>query len=462
MRRTFSLGIASVLLASTSLLAAQASSQDTASVIALAERAVAESDRATAEAENALARAKQASISAHVALAEARRVAGLAPAVIAAPARASAPAAQASEAPIDENMAVGQTDTQVATSTTDRASVRQAIGASVANGPNEGALKSSPTPDFQLLASDKDKVASLAWTLDVSRPSASGYLSADQLTLSASGKLDDSGDASILGFDGPANGTELKVTFIHYGSKIHLDGRKKDQESVAEQRCLETPGTKPSECVAVKYPKGVSAFVEKYYPEGLKPLLDTVLPGNVWFLGANFSGNQARYKYLDRPSFSVKKEDHFGFGGGIFGGLLLGRGQTSITGSFDYKRAYEASDAVTLCQLVAGTAQTQCLTQPDGAPERSSNAIFGLEFRHAFPVNVGDFASIAVAPKVSVDVANDAYQVAFPVYFAHGADGKLRGGLRGLYVNEKDPSGGRKDDFTLGLFVGVPFSAFSQ
>lgn len=440
---------------------AQAVDPERAAAVDAAEHAAAEAEAAAGEAERAAAAARRAARSARQAATQAHIAAyGQPPALVATGTEPRVDAAL----PPEENLPVRRPSTSVAKFDPADAQrqLSSGLGTSVANGPNESALKSSPIPEFQLLASSKDKVASLAWTFDLSRQPRSGKLALDQLTLTASGKLNDSGDAEIVGLDGFTNGSEIKLFYIHYSTDVVLDGTEKDEVAQARERCLAQLGAKPDECNPYDYAGGVSMFVAKYYPGGLRNLLRTVLPSSIWYYGAGFTGNQASYKYLDRATFAVKKEDHFGFGGTLFGGVLLNRGQTSIGGSFDYRRSHKERDPITLCQLVAGTAQTQCLTAPDGSPKRGTQAILGLEFRHAFPVDVGSYTSLAIAPKFSADVDNDAYSLAFPIYFADDGTGKLRGGIRGVYLNKQAATGGREEDFTLGLFVGVPFSVFQR
>jgi len=459
--------LAALLAASTATTAfAQAAPPDRAALLVAAEQAADQADQAAAEAEHAMVAARKAAQSARDAVAAARAAMGVA-AIAPKPAAHVATASPATGGlDQNENLPVDQpTAAQVEPTTIGKADkdvLKTAIASSVANGPNSSALKSSPTPDLQLVAGDKDKVASVSWTLDLNSTSHGNTLNADQLTVSASAKLDDSGTTSIAGLDGFGSGAEIKLAYTHYSTGVSLSGKEKDPVSVARANCLQSPLSKPADCDPYKYATGVSTFVSKWNAAGLAPLLDEVLPGPVWFYGVNFTGNPATYKYLDRASFSTKKDNDFGFGAGLFGGVLLGHGQTSITASFDWKRAFTEQTSITLCQGVSATVQTQCLTAADGTPTRSSKALLGLEFRHAFPVGIGPFGSVAIAPKFEADAKNDAYSLSMPLYLVGDDTGKLRGGVQTVYTNMKAKDGSRDTDFTLGLFVGVPFSAFHQ
>lgn len=418
--------------------------------IAAAERAASEAEHAAALARQAMIVAEEAARAARAAAA-AQRIAGgdaSMQSAVETPGRAGSTRGDAAQnLRVPDASAVQKAETAIA------------LSASVANGPNEGFLKSSTTPDLQVIASDKDKIASIAWTIDLSRPTA-GTLSADQLTVTASGKFDGETDTGLLGLNGFADGNEVKIKYIHFGGRTNLTGAERGPVAEARRRCERATGD-PALCNPYAG-DGVGRFMAKYNPEGYGTLLDEVLPGPVWFAGLEFAGNQAWYKYLDRASFSVEKEDHFGFAGSVFGGLLFNRGRTAVTASYSWRREYEAADPITLCQPVPGTSQSQCITAANGAPERGTGSVVGLELRHAVDGAPSEYASLAVAPEINYDLDSTAWSVELPLYFAGDGNGKLRGGVRLGYLNERDDAGGRQDEFSLGLFVGVPFSLFAN
>ncbi|WP_277984507.1 hypothetical protein [Sphingomonas faeni] len=356
-----------------------------------------------------------------------------------------------------------------------------AIAAGPANGPNDRFLKSSRAPDLQFIASGDDKVASLAWTFDVSSQPTDDHLSVDHLTMTVSSDLDSSHEAKILGLDGFSGGTEIGLSYIHYSTKAVLNGVGKPEVLAAQSNCLDAnSGDLPADalCNPYAFPTGVSMFVSRYNPAGLRSLIRTVLPREVYFYGLQAAASQTDYTYLDRTSFGVRNQSKLGFKTTIFGGVIFGpgpqteprdpndtapekMGQSALTGSFTYGRRYAENDPVTLCQPIT-TPQTQCLTNADGAPVRKDKAIVAVEARHGFGAAVGQFATLAIAPQVSVDLKSKAFSLDVPVYFVGDGTGKLRGGVRGVYLNRRDGTGGRDDDFTLGLFVGVPFSVFGS
>lgn len=338
------------------------------------------------------------------------------------------------------------------------------LAGSVANGPNGSPLKSTGAVDFQLIASSKDKVASVAFTVNLKNRYDGIHLRSDQLTATATGNLDDNGSSQVVGLGGFSSGTGIKISYVHYQTKLVLNGTAINSESVkaAEAECLRELGPSSDKCVADQYGDGgISIFVQKYDPQGVRSLINLVLPKPIWFYGLSFDGNQASYKFINRAEFATKKVDHFGFGGTLFGGIIANEGLTSVIGSFDYRRNYNEGDQINLCQPLEGTPQTQCLTGPDGAPTRETTKIAALEFRHAFKFADG-VPRLAIAPKFSADFDSKAWSIEMPIYFVGDGTGKLRGGIQGLYKNTVDKNGQRAGTFSAGLFVGVPFSVFKQ
>jgi hypothetical protein len=373
---------------------------------------------------------------------------------------------------VAENLPVGRPVTPAERAQADLAT-RQArqtgLAQGVANGPNDRLLRSSTTPEIQITATTKDKIATLAWTLDVSGAPSAGALSMTQMTFTAATSLDSQGEAQIVGLRGFPGGTELKLNLIHYFGSYRASATERPQEAQARRICLvrlrqERPTATEAElnsaCDPTMYPGGVGVFVAHYNPDQYREMVRDALPGEFYFVGAEATANQTDFNYLDQPSFSMQSVSHFGYTGTIFAGVVLSEGQTSISGSFTYGRRYRARDSITLCQPINAIPQTQCMTAPAGPPTRRNQAIASVEFRHAFGAAVGQYATIAIAPELSVDFNRDSYSADLPIYLVGDGQGVLRGGIRLGYVNSPRDGGGRDDDFSLGIFIGVPFSVF--
>jgi hypothetical protein len=354
------------------------------------------------------------------------------------------------------------------------------IDGGVANGLNDSPLKSSAAPEAQLLASTDEKVASISWTFrtDGDRPESPDSkgrwsLSYWDFKLTAQTSLDKENDnTNLLTLDGFPGGTEVKFGVTWFGgtfSEANSDDEKREI-ALARKKCVEEAAprnlslaelTVLCDVDAGGHRGSVSSFLDRYNRAGLKLLQKQWFPeGYFPFAGGEVKANQDSYNYLDRAAFATVKESKFGYGATVFGGVVSSSSLTSLMASFTYSKRYDAQKPVMICQPITPAPQTQCITAPDGAPDRVTHAIFSAEVRHAFAIPVGDHARFAVAPKASFDTKDKSYSVDVPFYFAGDGTGKLRGGIRASYVNQKDPAGGRKDDVTLALFVGVPFTIF--
>ena len=450
--------------------------------------AIAAAERAAEEAEHAASAARQAMVSAETAARAARMAANAARAAMAGQgATVSAPPApeRGRTVVVNENLDVGGGGDRADRSgkaPQDRMAIeREALTAhlseTVLNGTNDQTVKVNSAPDFQILAAEKDKEASVAFTVDLSGPYSGDYISVEKLTLTGSTKLDDSGKkADFGGLKKFANGTTIGFTYTNFITRTEWGQPTADIEGRAIKNCMARATTEeqkkkcdPDPNIAPDakdkdeyYQRGWSQFIADYGDDGdLDLLLNRVSPGGVGYWGWDFKGNQSGFKFIDRAAFAEKKESHFGFSGTLFGGALLSNQRTSFTGSVTYKRDWEAKDAVNLCQAAPSSTLTQCLTSQDGPPDRKNQAIIAVEGRHEWPVPIGKFPTLAISAEVAADVKNDAWSVTVPLYFAGDKDGALRAGLRGVYANVKDEkNGGRDDDFQLGLFFGVPFSVF--
>lgn len=344
----------------------------------------------------------------------------------------------------------------------DRKLFARALAGSAANGPAESALRVPVQPDFQFSAAEKDKTGTVSVSFDISNTS-SNILSTEALTLSASAKLNDSGEVDFGGLKGFSSGTTIELGYSNFWSKAPaFTGQERTQVTAARQNCMAKLKDAKA-CDPYKFQKGgVTAFVGKWNEDGVKPMLDEILPNNVNFWGLKVSANQTTFKNLDRTAFKENKDDRLGLAGTVYGGVLMNRAVASIGGSFTLKRSYKAGESITLCQPLASSVQTQCLTSQDGPPKRKVQAIVAVEGRRALAFG-DDGMKLAIAPELSTDLNNDAWSLVVPVYFAGDGSGQLRAGVRGVYTNQKDAkNGGRDEDFAIGLFFGAPFSVFAH
>jgi hypothetical protein len=346
---------------------------------------------------------------------------------------------------------------------------RDLVENGVASGPTDRLLASNPAPTIQLLASAGEKTASLTWSFRLS-PGTNQRLSYTQFSLSVETSVDDpAGDTELFGLRGFAGGTEVTLNLFHmFGNMPAIPEAelRADEAAIqlASRNCHEDDKIPPARRAEIcdedqaDYP-GISAAIERHNRPALAAHIQRHFPTAFPFLGVEVGGNQDNYNYLNRTAFSIGKVSHFGYGATLYGGLLFTRSLTSLTGSFTYSRRYQARRSITLCQGINPT-QQQCLTGADGPPGVERQAIAAIELRHAWGGRDGSLPRFAIAPELSYDFNNHSYAIDVPIYLAQASNGQLRGGVRLGYVNQPDGNGGRNGDFSLGVFVGVPFTLF--
>ena len=149
---------------------------------------------------------------------------------------------------LTENMTVDAPDTE-AIRKVDAAAMTRALSNSVANGPNDSFLKTGEAPDLQFTVSEKEKVASVSVSFNQSHTTDDRYLLTDQFTLSGSSKLDESGEASLGGLKGFANGTDVSLTYTNFRTPVVW--------SIASHH--------PEHCL------GVAGLCVPYLPQGFTP-----------------------------------------------------------------------------------------------------------------------------------------------------------------------------------------------
>jgi hypothetical protein len=372
----------------------------------------------------------------------------------------------------------------------------QLADASVANGPNDRELKTSDAPQIQLLATADAKTVSMSWSYKFDR----GERGVTQFTLGVSTALNDNGRGTeLLGLKGFPGGTEVTLNFTHFSAAFN------EIDTVRSRSMAETAqdfGRNETDSCAARWAALGERDAERLCDEGMTALRAQVAarvettrlgiapeteeearatilrsrsasdigsfllthtpPSSIWFLGSEFTGNQDNFKYLDQPLFRTLKSSKFGYTGSVFTGWIWPMSRASVMGSVSYGRTYDAQGAITLCQAINAIPQSQCITAPAGRPERSTSAIATLDVRKALLFESGRGATLAIAPSASIDLRNGDYSFDLPIYFAQDDKNKLIGGVRLGYLNTRKAGGGRSGDFSVGLFVGVPFSLVRQ
>jgi hypothetical protein len=344
----------------------------------------------------------------------------------------------------------------------------------VQNAPRDGSLGLSPLPILELLAGKDKQTVSLDWSLISSRPHrapGTGIITNNfnQFTLSASKDLGDGEDtADLINLKGFNNGVTVGLKWTWFGQqtkantivtqlldseydaaveicKIHERNQGKPQADL-DKECSRQNG-------------GEGYFVNLYNPSGFRKAKRVMyVKKSTMFGGLKIDGNQEKFNYLDRASFSLDKESKFGYEASAFVGWMFRDTPTIVKLDLGFARKYDATDPVNLCQATTVPGQTQCLTGPDGKPAKIEQRTISAQVTHAFASDDLRFPQFAVSPRVTYDWKNEAFEASLPVYFARNTERGLSGGVRLDYENAKDATGKRTDDFSIGLFVGVPLS----
>jgi hypothetical protein len=120
-----------------------------------------------------------------------------------------------------------------------------------------------------------------------------------------------------------------------------------------------------------------------------------------------------------------------------------------LTLAFRYEDAYKARDSVTNCPTGGSSAVVSCVTDPSGPPKKMESAIASLEFRRSRMTFLGK--DVAIGPSVNYDFHASVVGVDFPIYLWTDEKGRLTGGIRAGW---RDDKGG----IDVGLFIGTPFT----
>ena len=292
--------------------------------------------------------------------------------------------------------------------------------------------------------------------------------SVTNISFRASATLKDGqADRTLLSLNGFTSGTSFGVLFAHSWTTLGRGDAVKDKTKVgladaianckADPRNEQLRGTPQmdKECSAEN--GGEGNFVSLYNQSGFQSALEAQFKNSITpFVGFDLTGNQDSYEYLDRPTFSLKKQKHIGYEARAYVGGLSRDHPFGARLSLTFARKYDEGDPINLCQTTSVPGQTQCLNAADGAPTLAEQRTVGAQAFWAFGNDSHQAPRFGFAPSVSYDWHNQVWEVTAPLYFARNKDRELSGGIRLNYISEPDPAGGRKSDLSIGLFIGVP------
>jgi hypothetical protein len=171
------------------------------------------------------------------------------------------------------------------------------------------------------------------------------------------------------------------------------------------------------------------------------------------FMGLDASIGSKDYEYLDRGGFKLASASKTSWEVGAYGGFLSADLTFSLRGRIVYGREVKLPDEATICHAVPGDPKEHCVTGPDGAPTRGKTGLASIETRHV--LSIGPDTRIALAPQIAYRFKDKEFGAELPIYLAPDEKGALNGGVKLAYAS-------KEDEFSIGLFIGVPFSIFYQ
>lgn len=177
------------------------------------------------------------------------------------------------------------------------------------------------------------------------------------------------------------------------------------------------------------------------------------LAGSLKFFGAQATLGYGTHNVINRAGFSLDQENRVGIDGRVYAGIISNDGRKSGRISVGYARGYAAQDSVNFCRPDASGIGETCISGEDGRPVRSENSYVSVEGRLGFgKTDIGP-PQFAIAPQVTYRVEDNDFLFDLPVYLVRQADTGLSGGIRAAFDTGKN-------DFTMRVFVGVPFSTW--
>ena len=174
------------------------------------------------------------------------------------------------------------------------------------------------------------------------------------------------------------------------------------------------------------------------------------------FLGVDGSYGRKEFKALSRSDFAVSSIDKNDWELGAYFGLIGPTLDWSLRLRGVYGRVHESPDEVQFCRATAEGTGQECISGPDGNPVSSKTGLVSIEGRRLFKLTDGQ--KIGFSPQVTYDIKDKSFRAEVPVYLSPDKDGALSGGIKFGYNSKSENS--KKDDFAIGLFVGLPFSIF--
>ncbi len=128
----------------------------------------------------------------------------------------------------------------------------------------------------------------------------------------------------------------------------------------------------------------------------------------------------------------------------------------------EHTREYRGPDERTLCAPTPPSGPQECFTASFGAPQAQNTTAGFLIGRVQSQVDVfRRTIPFAVEVQPAYDFESGVSELATTIFLLPDGDGRLRGGLSFRWRSADDDPATDDDNFTVGAFVGVPFSLYA-
>lgn len=168
------------------------------------------------------------------------------------------------------------------------------------------------------------------------------------------------------------------------------------------------------------------------------------LTGRAFVQGFRLKAGHDDMVYYDPTTLAKQTEDEIPWSAGVFIGRLTQNAYYSA--GLDYQQSYKPAQAGTFCPTPDPVSSiSRCVSGPLGEPTSNERHLANLEARWLL-------GERAVGLKVVRDFKNHHWGVDMPIYLFPNDKGLLSGGLRLAWTDV--------DQFSAGIFIGVPFKVF--
>lgn len=289
------------------------------------------------------------------------------------------------------------------------------------------------------------------------------------LSLKLSAPLDDDDDnqSDVFSVDGQISGMSGEVTFTRTFLTERFRSphtpRSLDLLDKGRKGCREDPRHKlsPDACDSATYRQ-----VEEFLTEEERKLHadEAFYQAKVWNVGASGALGYDEHEYRDaltleeasteRTPFSVKA--FFGQVGPAKSFGLASGGYVSWRLGAKYEQDYKDATKRTLCKPAPATGPQECFTGPFAKPDRelTSSAYGVLRLIPTASESLVGFKGLEA--NSDYDFENDVFSIGGSLYLIADDKGQARGGVRARWKTNDDDPLTKDDNFTFGVFVGVP------